>query len=587
MPHINHCSVRCKDFCEVSAIGGKMVDPSTENVILKYALQNAFLYGGKANLKAVQGKVMAEQPELRKNAKEVIPAIETIVARVNSMEVEEQKRMLESIDASLMERKEKVERVHKLPDLPNAVQGEVVMRFAPGPSGPLHLGHTRVAILNDEYCKRYDGKFINRVEDTNPDKIDPDAYEMIPQDLEWLGVKVHQTVIQSDRFEFYYDLARQLIEKGHAYICTCPVEDWRKMKEESRPCPHRDLPKEVHMEQWERMLAGHYGEEKAVFVVKTDLYHPNPAIRDFVGFRIVTSTPHPRTGTRYCTYPMMNFCVAVDDHSLGLTHVIRGKDHLNNTLRQEYLFNYFGWKMPWYHHYGLVSIPDAILKTSTVGKGIKSGEYSGWDDVRLGTVRAMAKRGIRPEAIRSFWVDCGIKDVDIEFSWDSLYAYNRDIIDTIANRYSFVWDPQPLDVCGVDHLESKAPLHPDHPERGVRHHTLEGKPIMVHVVEADLVQASERGKVRLKDLCNVEIVHGKGKYIGNDLAILKEKVKIINWVPDYARPCEVHMPDGIIKEGYAEPLPDSEIGRPVQFERFGFVHIEKVSPKVVAYYSHN
>ena len=90
MPHINHCPVRCKDFCEVSAIGGKMVDPSIENVILKYALQNAFLYGGKANLKAVQGKVMAEQPELRKNAKEVIPAIETIVARVNSMEVEEQ-----------------------------------------------------------------------------------------------------------------------------------------------------------------------------------------------------------------------------------------------------------------------------------------------------------------------------------------------------------------------------------------------------------------------------------------------------------------------------------------------------------------
>jgi len=216
-----------------------MVDPGIENVILKYALQNAFLYGGKANLKAVQGKVMAEQPELRRSAKEVIPAIEAMVARVNSMSVEEQTRMLESIDSSLMERKEKVERVHRLPDLPGAVQGKVVMRFAPGPSGPLHLGHTRVAILNDEYCKRYDGKFINRIEDTNPDKIDPDAYRMIPQDLEWMGVRVDQTVVQSERFEFYYDLARQLIEKGKAYICTCPVDDWRKTKEESRPCPDR------------------------------------------------------------------------------------------------------------------------------------------------------------------------------------------------------------------------------------------------------------------------------------------------------------------------------------------------------------
>ena len=125
----------------------------------------------------------------------------------------------------------------------------------------------------------------------------------------------------------------------------------------------------------------------------------------------------------------------------GLTHVLRGKDHLNNTQRQAYLFQYFGWKVPHYTHYGLVSVPDAILKTSTVGKGIKTGEYSGWDDVRLGTVRALAKRGFRPEAIRNYWVDCGIKETDVEFSWDNIYAYNKAIVDKTANRYFFVWDP--------------------------------------------------------------------------------------------------------------------------------------------------
>lgn len=563
-----------------------MIDPSTENIILKYALQNAFVYGGKANPKAVQGKVMAEQPALRPMIREVLPLIESIVARVNAMAPEDQKKMLESIDISLTIKKEKVERIHVLPDLPGAIDGQVVMRFAPGPSGPLHLGHTRVAILNDEYVKRYNGKFINRIEDTNPDKIDPDAYAMIPEDLEWLGVKVHETVVQSERFPFYYDIARQLLEMGKAYICTCPVEDWRKMKEESRPCPHREQPIEVQLENWDKMLAGHYGEEKAVLVVKTDLSHPNPAVRDFVGFRIVTSTPHPRQGTRYCVYPMMNYSVAVDDHFLGLTHVIRGKDHLNNTLRQEYIFNYFGWKMPWYHHYGLVSIPDAILKTSTVGKGIKTGEYSGWDDVRLGTVRAIAKRGIQADSIRAFWVDCGIKDVDIEFSWESLYAYNRDRIDDNANRYFFVWNPQPLDVCGVSELHSRAPLQPDHHEKGYREHTLTGKPIMVFVAEEDLTIILEKGKARLKDLGNIELVHGKGKYIGNDLGLLKEKVKIIHWVPDYATPCEVLMPDGTKKEGLAEPIHADEIGKVVQFERFGFVRIGQVRPKVIAYFTH-
>jgi glutamyl-tRNA synthetase len=283
----------------------------------------------------------------------------------------------------------------------------------------------------------------------------------------------------------------------------------------------------------------------------------------------------------------MNFSVAVDDHFLGMTHVIRGIDHLNNTLRQEYIFNYFGWKMPWYHHYGLVSIPEAILKTSTVGKGIKTGEYSGWDDVRLGTVRAMAKRGISPDAIRKFWVDCGIKDANIEFSWENLYAYNRDIVQNEANRYFFVWNPTSLKITGIDRLDSHAPLHPDHPEKGVRKYVLTGDPIEVRVVGEDLANAQERGKLRLKDLGNVELTeHGSGKYIGNDLAILKEKVRIIHWVPAGSKQATVFMPDGTTKEGYAENIPEFEVNKVVQFERFGFVRIDSVNPTIKAYYTH-
>ena len=217
-----------------------MSNEEIEKTVRKYALQNAVFYGGKANPKAVSGKVLAEEPELRPRAKEIIPLINDIVEKVNQIPVEEQRRLLDEIDVSLSKREVK-ERVHGLPDLPGAVQGKVVMRFAPGPSGPLHLGHTRVAILNDEYCRRYDGTFINRIEDTNPDKIDPDAYQMIEEDLKWLGIRVDKTVVQSERFEIYYDLARQLIDMGKAYVCTCPMDEWRKLKEEMKPCPHREL----------------------------------------------------------------------------------------------------------------------------------------------------------------------------------------------------------------------------------------------------------------------------------------------------------------------------------------------------------
>ncbi len=555
-----------------------------EATVRKYALQNAVLYSGKANPKAVQGKVLAESPELRSRVKEVLPLIASIVEEVNSLAPEVQHKQLEEIDSSMLKR-EKTERRVGLPELPGMEKGKVVMRFAPGPSGPLHLGHTRVAILNDDYCRNYDGKFINRIEDTNPDKIDPNAYDMIPEDLDWLGVKVHETVVQSDRFELYYDIARQLIDKGKAYICTCPAEDWRAKKEKGQPCPHHDEDVATTMEKFEKMLAGDYEEEKAIFVVKTDLNHPNPAIRDFVGLRIVKSTPHPLKGDRYCLYPMMNFSVAIDDHFLGLTHVLRGKDHLNNTQRQAYLFQYFGWKVPHYTHYGLVSVPDAILKTSTVGKGIKTGEYSGWDDVRLGTVRALAKRGFRPEAIRNYWVDCGIKETDVEFSWDNIYAYNKAIVDKTANRYFFVWDPVPLQICGVNELHAKAPRHPDHPELGNREFQL-NSPIVVHVVEKDLNTAMEAGKVRLKDLGNVEFRSGKALYQGNDLSVLKEGYRIIHWVPDNCTPATVIMPTGEKKDGFVENLPQEEEGKVVQFERFGFVKVEKVSPKLVAYFTH-
>ncbi len=568
--------------------GEYMAEPmSTElkEVVRKYALQNAALYGGKANSKAVIGKVLAEQPSLRSRVREIGPVVEEVVTEINALPLEQICTIVEAIDSSLL-KKTHCEREHALPDLPNAIQGKVVMRFAPGPSGPLHLGHTRVAILNDEYCRRYQGTYINRMEDTNPEKIDPDAYEMIPEDLKWLGVEVTKTVIQSERFELYYDIARKLIEMGKGYICTCQAESWRKLKEESKACPHHRASVEENLEMFDQMLSHKYAEEEAVMVVKTDLHHPNPAIRDFIGLRIVDSVPHPRTGTRYCVYPMMNFSVAVDDHFLGLTHVIRGKDHLNNTLRQEFIFNYFGWTKPWYHHYGLVSVPDSILKTSTVGKGIKSGEYSGWDDVRLGTVRAMEKRGITPEAIRRFWVECGIKDVDIEFSWDNLYALNKDIVDPIANRYFFVWDPEPLEIFGIDEISSYAPLHPSHPERGTRKLLLNGPPLRVYIPKSDLELLKQNGRLRLKDLCNVELRDGKAWYIGNDLGVLKQGVRIAHWAPDPGMPTEVAMPDGSVRKGFSEPIPQSEEGKVVQFERFGFARIDSIKPSVKAFFAH-
>lgn len=556
--------------------------PNLEEEIRKYALQNAVFFKGKANPKAVLGKILSGFPEYRAKAGEIGETVNGIVEEVNSMSPEAQSEKLAELDSSLLV-KEKKERVYRLPDL-EGVENGVVMRIAPGPSGPLHIGHTRVAILNDEYLKRYGGKLILRLEDTNPEKINREAYDMIPEDLEWLGVKTDKTYIQSERFELYYERVKKLIEEGHAYVCTCDGDEWRSLKERSLPCPCRNLPVETQMERYEKFLSGEYGEGEAVTVVKTDLAHPNPAVRDFVALRIV-SHPHPLTGDRYSAYPMMNLSVAVDDHDMGMTHVIRGKDHLNNTLRQEYIFDYFGWKKPVYHHYGLVNIPDTVLKTSLIKQSILSGEYTGWDDVRTGTVIALKKRGIRPEAIRRYWVEAGMKSVDIQFSWDNLYGMNRDIIDDVSNRYFFVKNPVRYDIDGIDSVEGEAPLHPDHPERGTKHYLLAGSRT-VFVSDTDSEEFSETGRMRLKDLCNIKFGL-PAVYDGNDISVLREGVHAVQWVSRDSIETKVLMPDGTTAEGLTENAILKEKSDTVQFERFGFVRLEEVSPSLIkAVYTH-
>ena len=553
-----------------------------EETIRKYALQNAVFFKGKANPKAVVGKVLGEVAELRSKSAEVREMVEAIVAEVNAMGLEAQTKALEAINPSMLV-KEKKERNYELPDL-EGVDGKVVMRMAPGPSGPLHIGHTRASVLNDEYVKRYGGELVLRFEDTNPERIEPDAYDMIIEDLDWLGIGIGRTYYQSDRFDIYYDYTRKLLEMGKAYVCTCDADHWRELKEHGQACPCHDLPVEEQLDRYDKFLAGEYEEGKAVVVVKTDLNHPNPAIRDFVALRLV-SHPHPRTGDKYIAYPMMNQSVAIDDHEMGLTHVLRGKDHLNNTLRQEYVFDYFGWKKPIYYHYGLVHIEDTILKTSVIGKGIKSGEFCGWNDVRIGTVRALQRRGITAEAIRSYWLEAGIKSVDVQFSWDGLYGKNRDIIDPVSNRYFFVEDPVRYDIEGVDVIEGSAPRHPDHPERGNRTYRLED-PRTVFLSSQDSKMFSESKTVRLKDLCNID--YGlPAKYAGDDVSVLKHGVRAVQWVGSDGVKAELLMPDGTVRSGLVEAGILGETGKTVQLERIGFAVIEeKGDDGVRLVYSH-
>lgn len=205
------------------------------------------------------------------------------------------------------------------------------------------------------------------------------------------------------------------------------------------PCPCRDLSITENLTRWMKMPEMKEGE--VVLRVKTDLNHKNPAIRDWVAMRIVDQQ-HPRIGNQHHVYPMMNFAVAVDDHLMGVTHVLRGKDHLANSEKQKYLYQYFRWEVPEFIHYGRLKMEDIALSTSKARKGIEEGVYSGWDDPRLGTIRAIARRGIKREAIKELMLEIGVKIADSTVSWKKIYGLNRNLLEEEANRYFAVFPPK-------------------------------------------------------------------------------------------------------------------------------------------------
>jgi len=573
---------------------------SLDEIIRKAAVLNAIRHDGKADPGAVLGNLLGENPALKPKAKELMPSVRLVVKEVNSTSVVQLRtEASEKWPAELV--REKPEQERKLPPLPNASNYQtIVTRIAPNPDFVLHIGNARAAILSHDYARMYGGRFIVRFEDTDPrlKKAQLQYYELIREDLKWLGCDWDEECIQSDRLLNYYKVGETLLAKGAAYICQCKPEKWRTLVIERKACPDRDLTIAEQTQRWERMLNGEYAEGDAVFRVKTDLTHPNPAVRDWPGFRIldVNKTPHPRVGSRFRVWPLYNMASGVDDHELGITHVIRGKEHLTNMARQLFMYKHLGWTYPDAVHYGRLKVEGMNMSKSRMMKALEAGEYKGVDDPRLGTLAALRRRGFMAESIRQLMWEVGPKPIDATISWDNINAINRKIIDPTSHRYYFVPEPITTNVEGVQgDMEVHAPLHPQHPEMGTRTLRLQSRDGMTTLLLAgrDRATLAALKPVRLMGLFNIRpLGFEKGELKAEHLAestAIGDSVPILQWVPSGdGVPVSVVLPDAPELGGFAEQdLKREPVGSVVQFVRFGFCRLDDVGADTVrAYFAH-
>lgn len=380
-----------------------------KEIILAYALKNAVEHGGNAKVSSVLNGLFNHGLEKDK-IKEIMPELNDVLGEVNAFTNEEQKVLYEKHKSLIGHRVER----EGLPELPNSKKG-VIMRFAPSPSGPLHVGHILSNMTSSLYVKKYGGKFYVRIEDTNPDSIYVEGYDEIKRDCDWIFGNVFEYIIQSERMEIYYKYVEILMKKNAVYVCDCESE---KFKEDfvlkKKNCPCRSLSVKENLERWERMLSkdkNNFKQGEAVLRFKSNMKNKNPALRDFPLARI-NVTKHPLQNSKYRVWPLMNLSVSVDDIEYKMTHIIRGKDHKDNAERQKLIFKALGKKYPWTFFMGRVKFSDLELSKRKIVKKIQEGEYLGFDDEKLPTISALKKRGYKPEAFEKFVIQRGLSEVD-------------------------------------------------------------------------------------------------------------------------------------------------------------------------------
>ncbi|MAR42227.1 MAG: glutamate--tRNA ligase [Euryarchaeota archaeon] len=558
--------------------------PWSEEVIRavrKYALQNAVEYDGSGQAGSVLGRLLSEMKELRPKARELRGLVQLLVDEANEIAsvdgVDAVRKLLEETNPEALHREKQQKRVG-LPELPNSIKGEVTLRFAPNPNGPLSLGHSRGVVINSELAKINGGRVVLRFDDTDT-KVkppEPTAYSQIEEEYEWISGKKADVVIRaSDRMPIYLEYAEKMISEGFGYACRCTAQNFKKLRDNMEECPCRENDVSLNLELFESMKSGGVPEGGAVIRVKTSLDLPNPALRDWPALRI-QHTPHPMVGEKYKVWPLLDFQSAIEDRLQGVTHIVRGKDLMDSTRKQTILYGHFGWDYPETLYWGRVKVLEfGGFSTSGMRMEISEGKYSGWDDPRLPTISAIRKRGFSSQAIREFWLELGLTQKDISIPMQSIEAKNSSTIDSFTERRSFVRNPDEViieipDTIGDYVAEVSIPKHPDETVPGTREWGAVSEKIFVEKDDIGIVD------IRLKGFADVKILDGVAVVISNERT---DRRAIAHWLPvEISREAVLEIPQADEIQKVSGVIEDYELveGMIVQLERVGFARIKKI-----------
>jgi glutaminyl-tRNA synthetase len=286
-------------------------------------------------------------------------------------------------------------------------------RFPPEPNGYLHIGHAKSINLNYGVAQQYGGKFNLRFDDTNPLKEEQEYIDSIVEDVRWLGADWEDRMFfASDYFDQLYEWALQLIHDGKAYVDDLSAEEIREYRgtltRPGKDSPYRDRPVEENLDLFQRMRNGEFPDGSRVLRARVDMQSPNLNMRDPVMYRILHAE-HPRTGDKWCIYPMYDWAHGQSDAIEGITHSIctlEFEDH--RPLYDWFLDNVDAPTHPQQIEFARLNLTNTVLSKRKLLRLVKEKVVSGWDDPRMPTISGLRRRGYTSEAIRDFCDRIGV-----------------------------------------------------------------------------------------------------------------------------------------------------------------------------------
>ena len=388
----------------------------------------------------------------------------------------------------------------------------IVTRFPPEPNGYLHIGHIKAICINFGLAEKYGGTCHLRLDDTNPAKEEQEYIDSIKDTIHWLGFDWgDKTYYASDYYDQLFDIAVRLIKEGKAYVDSLSPEEMKEYRgtltEPGKNSPDRDRSIEENLDLFMRMKDGEFPEGKYTLRAKIDMASPNINMRDPALYRIKYAE-HPRTGNKWCIYPMYDYTHPISDAIEGITHSICTLEFEDHRPAYDWATSIDGIEhAPHQYEFARLNISYLLMSKRKLLYLVNNGFVSGWDDPRMPTIAGIRRRGYSPEAMKDFVQRVGVAKVESVVDYSLMEFCVREDLNKRAKRLMAVLDPLKLiiDNYPEDKIEYfEAENNPEDPNAGTHRIAFTKE---LYIEKEDFMEVPVKGYHRLYPGNEIRLKH--------------------------------------------------------------------------------